>query len=29
MNAITEALYDLGHAQDVFALAMTRTRSKT
>lgn len=27
MNAITEALYDRGKAADVFALAITRTRS--
>jgi predicted amidophosphoribosyltransferase len=29
MNAITAALYDQGQAADVFALAITRTRSKS
>jgi competence protein ComFC len=28
MNAVTTLLYDLGHVKDVFALAITRTRSK-
>ena len=28
MNAIAEALYDQGGAADVFALTITRTRSK-
>lgn len=29
MNAITQVLYDLGHAGEVYALAVTRTRSKS
>lgn len=29
MNAITEALYDEGYANDVYALTITRTRSRT
>ncbi len=28
MNAVTTALYDQGHARDVYALALTRTRSR-
>jgi predicted amidophosphoribosyltransferase len=28
MNAITSALYDQGQARDVYALTLTRTRSK-
>ena len=28
MNAVTSALYDQGHARDVYALALTRTRSR-
>jgi predicted amidophosphoribosyltransferase len=28
MNAITNALYDQGQARDVYALTLTRTRSK-
>jgi hypothetical protein len=28
MNAITGALYDQGRARDVYALTLTRTRSK-
>ncbi len=29
MNAITSALYEDGHVQEVYALAITRTRSRT
>ena len=28
MNSITVTLYEQGHASDVFALTLTRTRSK-
>ncbi len=28
MNAITSALYDQGQAREVYALTLTRTRSK-
>lgn len=29
MNAITEVLYDEGYADDIYALTITRTRSRT
>ena len=28
LHAVTTALYDQGHARDVYALALTRTRSR-